>query len=442
MADWNGILNFDMNDPKTAGLLNIGLGILAGNTGRPGDLGQGLLGGMQNYQQMMAQQQRQKMLDQQFKQEQELFQLKKAEYERDAKKPIVVGKSLLDPNTYKPLYEATGAAGGADPYFSPIATENGLAWFDHRTGKLQLINNESGAPVVKSSDSPAVRGAVKGAESEAAANWKPNTDIDGTITTDANVARMVNGLPTNNFSTPYPVTFGAPGTTATDVREGTTGEIPLRNPGNPRPGIRVPTKAEQAAAETEAKIKAEDRAKTSTGLGQAVAQAEETLRLVDELVGSADGSVPRHPGFEAAVGMSSKFDPRNYLAGTEATAFNTRLDQLKGKQFLQAYESLKGSGQITEIEGKKATDAIARMNTATTEEEFVTASRDFQKTIRGAVERAKAKVGGQPSNNPVMPEVKALQLPAKPSSMTLKKGTVYQTPRGNLRWNGKAFEDL
>jgi hypothetical protein len=438
-----GLLDFDMNDPKTAGLLNIGLGILMGNTGRPGDLGQGVMQGFGNYQNMMAQQQRQKMLEQQFKQDNELFALKKAEAERDARKPIVVGKSLLDPVTYKPLYEASGANSGADPYFSPIATENGLAWFDHRTGKLQMIDSGDGKPVVKSADSPLVRGAVKGAESQAAAEWKPNTDIDGVVSTDANVSRMVNGLPTNNFSTPYPVTFGAPGTTATDVREGTTGDIPLRNPGNPRvSGLKVPTAAELAAAKKDAEIKAEDRAKTQTGLGQAVSQAEETLRLVDELVGSADGSVPRHPGFEAAVGMSSKLDPRNYLAGTDATAFNTRLDQLKGKQFLQAFESLKGGGQITEVEGKKATDAIARMNTATTEKEFVTAARDFQNTIRGAVERAKTKAGGQSGNVAQPSPVKALALPAKPSAMTLKKGTVYQTPKGNLRWNGKAFEDL
>lgn len=38
--------------------------------------------------------------------------------------------------------------------------------------------------------------------------------------------------------------------------------------------------------------------------------------------------------------------------------------------------------------------------------------------------------------------VNASPLPAKPSSLTLKKGTVYDTPRGPLRWNGKAFEDI
>ena len=40
------------------------------------------------------------------------------------------------------------------------------------------------------------------------------------------------------------------------------------------------------------------------------------------------------------------------------------------------------------------------------------------------------------------PAAQALPLPAKPNAMNLKKGSVYQTPKGALRWNGKAFEDL
>jgi Sec-independent protein translocase protein TatA len=83
MADWNGILNFDMNDPKTAGLLNIGLGILMGNTGRPGDLGQGVLQGVGNYQNMMAQQQRQKLLEQQQQMQNEQFNWTKQDRERE-----------------------------------------------------------------------------------------------------------------------------------------------------------------------------------------------------------------------------------------------------------------------------------------------------------------------------------------------------------------------
>jgi hypothetical protein len=40
-----------------------------------------------------------------------------------------------------------------------------------------------------------------------------------------------------------------------------------------------------------------------------------------------------------------------------------------------------------------------------------------------------------------MPQANVTKLPAKPSALTLKKGVVYETPKGNLRWNGTAFED-
>jgi hypothetical protein len=78
-----GLLDsIDFNDPQTAGLLNLGLGILAGNTGRPGDMGQGLMSGLQNYQQQMAQQQRQKMLDQQQQMQTTQFDWQKADREK------------------------------------------------------------------------------------------------------------------------------------------------------------------------------------------------------------------------------------------------------------------------------------------------------------------------------------------------------------------------
>lgn len=144
-----GLLDFDMNDPKTAGLLQLGLGILAGNTGRPGDLGQGLMAGAQNYQQMMQQQQRQKMLEQQQEMQNTQFDWQKQDREREAQQretqaklmqgigqqygidpgvmqaypqigqkmlerqfapqdPIKLGKgdSLYDPVTYKPIVQA------------------------------------------------------------------------------------------------------------------------------------------------------------------------------------------------------------------------------------------------------------------------------------------------------------------------------------------------
>lgn len=137
----------------------------------------------------------------------------------------------------------------------------------------------------------------------------------------------------------------------------------------------------KAGAQTEAKTQTEAR----LGAPQAIAQGEETIRLVDDLL--------KAPGMKQAVGASRLLGIQN-IPGTAAKDFDVRLDQLKGQQFLQAFEALKGGGQITEVEGKKATDAIARMNAASSENEFVKASREFQDIIRAGVNRAKKAQGG------------------------------------------------
>lgn len=58
---------------------------------------------------------------------------------------------------------------GADPYFTPIPTPNGVYGFDNRSGKVMLAIDENGQPVIKSSDSvplqSALAGGKKGAES-------------------------------------------------------------------------------------------------------------------------------------------------------------------------------------------------------------------------------------------------------------------------------------
>lgn len=46
-----------------------------------------------------------------------------------------------------------------NPYFTPVSTETGLGSFDNRTGKILPLSS-GGAPVIKASDSPKVRGAV------------------------------------------------------------------------------------------------------------------------------------------------------------------------------------------------------------------------------------------------------------------------------------------
>jgi hypothetical protein len=141
------------------------------------------------------------------------------------------------------------------------------------------------------------------------------------------------------------------------------------------------------------KYEGERLTKARMDLPDALAKADEAVRLIDEMVGKegAKGAEGRpHPGFRGAVGAG--FGTR-FIPGTPAASFQSRYEQVTGSAFLQAYETLKGTGQITEIEGAKATAAITRMQLSASEKEFVEAAREFQRVIRAAAKRRAEAAG-------------------------------------------------
>lgn len=123
--------------------------------------------------------------------------------------------------------------------------------------------------------------------------------------------------------------------------------------------------------------------KVAAGLPDAIAKAEEAQSLIE--------SLKSHPGRTLATGTSSLLPT---IPGTAVADFQAQLDQLKGTVFLQAYSQLRGGGAITEIEGQKAEQAIARLNTAQSEEAFVKALDDLKSVIAGGIERMKQRSGG------------------------------------------------
>ncbi len=140
-------------------------------------------------------------------------------------------------------------------------------------------------------------------------------------------------------------------------------------------------------------------AQAAIALPGAVATGEEAIRKIDALVGALPvkndegkiiqaGTKP-HAGFGQSVGFG--IPGLKYIPGTNAADFNARLNEVQGGAFLQAFNTLKGGGSITETEGTKATQAINRMSTAQSEKEFNTAAREYQDVIRTGIARAKAK---------------------------------------------------
>lgn len=157
---------------------------------------------------------------------------------------------------------------------------------------------------------------------------------------------------------------------------------------------------EYIAMEARMKEQGKGQAKFETAAPQAIATAEQMLSKIDQMVGApaklnAKGQViekgtAAHPGFKAAVGASSLIPT---MPGSKAADFEARLDEIKGGAFLEAYNTLRGGGSITEVEGQKATQAITRMSTAQSEKEFIDAARDFQNVIRIGIKRSKEKLG-------------------------------------------------
>jgi hypothetical protein len=147
---------------------------------------------------------------------------------------------------------------------------------------------------------------------------------------------------------------------------------------------------ERALTQVKADVKSVEQRKSALDSGNYM------FNLLDQAI--------KHPGRATSTGLSGTIDPRNYLPGTNATNFKALLDQIKGSAFLQAFENLKGGGQITQIEGEKATNAIARLQTAQSDEEFVKALKEFQGIIGKGVERLGGNVpSGRQSGGKVGP---------------------------------------
>lgn len=153
--------------------------------------------------------------------------------------------------------------------------------------------------------------------------------------------------------------------------------------------------------------RAENDADFIENLPKAKESASFILNLVGQMIGDATigkngaiavpkGGRPPKAGFEDVVGATWRPGAR-FVPGTNAANFDALLSQVEGQQFLQAYEKLKGTGQITEIEGQKATDAMSRMKRSVSETEFVKAAREFMGIVQAGLNRLnqrEAKLGG------------------------------------------------
>lgn len=115
---------------------------------------------------------------------------------------------------------------------------------------------------------------------------------------------------------------------------------------------------------------------------------------------NAAQELTQHPGFEATVGMPNPFKggfgPLGTFPGSRARDFTSRLDNAKAQAFLQAFETLKGAGAITEREGEAATKALANLDTSVSEDQFKRNLQAYLDVIKRGYDRTRQTADIQP----------------------------------------------
>jgi len=223
------------------------------------------------------------------------------------------------------------------------------------------------------------------------------------------------------------VSYSAPNqSTAGYFRVGPGGVEMLSNPNTGQPLMPVTADPGTAGAVAEARA-------SGTETGKATAKAEfsapQEIATADQMLDTID-AVLNHPGLDSAVGMiQGRLPPLTQ----GATDFVTKLDQLKGQTFLQAYQTLKGGGQITEIEGTKAENAIANLQRPQSEPQFRQALKDLRDVVVAARKRMVDRISGSTEQQQPPSSTEAPRVASEADFNALPSGSLFIDPTGATR---------
>jgi len=198
----------------------------------------------------------------------------------------------------------------------------------------------------------------------------------------------------------------------------------------------TPLKAAEASPELKAKLAqggasgkviGEAGGKATVDLIDAVPTAEMQIKQLEALVS--------HPGLAGAVGMGLPY--ANKVPGSKEADFAARFEQIKGGVFLQAFNSLRGGGQITESEGSKATAALLRAQYAQSEVEFKEAVQEYIGYIKTGLDRLRKKSNLRTSDVPAF--APAAPVPQQNPSATSNIPFSFTTPQQVKQAIGKTI---
>lgn len=150
------------------------------------------------------------------------------------------------------------------------------------------------------------------------------------------------------------------------------------------------------------------------GVGDAQGKAQADLPKMESIAKSLTDkidAVEKDPYLPNMVGTVAGRTPN---ITEKARTLQSKIDQLKGYAFLQAFESLKGAGAITEVEGAKATQAMTRLHEMIQSgQDYREALRDFKNEVNRILELKRTQARGVQGGGSVAAPV--IQPPPMPS---------------------------
>jgi hypothetical protein len=159
--------------------------------------------------------------------------------------------------------------------------------------------------------------------------------------------------------------------------------------------VQARRKAGIESSQTYQKEVAKSQAKAAVNLPTAINQAQRSISTIDRLL-----SIPNDK-LANALGPIERFMPsfRDETIRTESI-----MDSVESQAFINAFESLKGAGQITEKEGEKASQALATLNRAMSPEAYKDAVKLFRNELIKLIDIAQSKAGQAPTGSQLVPQ--------------------------------------
>jgi hypothetical protein len=151
-------------------------------------------------------------------------------------------------------------------------------------------------------------------------------------------------------------------------------------------------------SEAEAKRRLAEAAAAGQAGGTSLGQAAFDLPRVEQNTSQAVKTLRdlrSHKGLGAITGLYSLAP---IIPGTDQAGADALAKQVEGKTFLEAFNTLKGGGAITETEGTKATSAIGRLQRAQSKEDYQAALDDLTSVLQAGLERARKTASRAPGS--------------------------------------------